>query len=126
VPAHIAGDVLRTLMLGLTARVRADGGELSPDVRGLLYALHHAEQTAVLRTDRPGTEQSSASRTSLAGADSVGDAVSVSEAAARLGCSAGYVRRLARAGTIRARRIGARAWAIDPAALEDYRHGGTP
>ncbi|MGW9031010.1 excisionase family DNA-binding protein [Streptomyces sp. NPDC055722] len=53
--------------------------------------------------------------------------LSVDEAAAVLGCSAGYVRRLARAGTIRARRIGARAWAIDRTALDHYRHGtGTP
>lgn len=129
IPAHIAGDVLRALTRDLTARVRADGGELAADVRRLLYALHDAEQRAAHRAAEPfesGTAPlDSASGTVLAGADSVGSAVSVQEAAALLGCSTGYVRRLARTGTLAARRIGARAWAIDRAALDDYRHGGT-
>lgn len=125
VPAALAGDVLRTLMVGLTARVRADGGELGPDVRRLLYALHDAEQRAAEPFESDTAPIDSASGTVLAGADTVGSAVSVQEAAALLGCSTGYVRRLARTGTLAARRIGARAWAIDRATLDDYRHGGT-
>ncbi|MFE4692926.1 helix-turn-helix domain-containing protein [Streptomyces sp. NPDC056749] len=129
IPAAVAGDVLRALVRDMTARVRADGGEVSAGVRCLLYALH----TAAQRTERqagqpratPVIEQSSDIGTAPQPTATVAY-VSVGEAAALLGCSTEYVRRLARAGIVRARRIGARAWAVDPAALDDYRHGRTP
>ena len=57
-PAAVAGEVLRALMRDLTARVRADGGEVSPAVRQLLYALHaadeqHAHQSDVTEVEAP-------------------------------------------------------------------------
>jgi excisionase family DNA binding protein len=131
VPPTVARDVLRALIRDLTARVRADGGEVGPGVRRLLYALHTAAQRAEQDTAaRPPFElatepfDSSATGTAPPPAATVAE-VSVTEAADLLGCTPEYVRRLARTGTVTARRIGARTWAIDRAALEDYRHGRT-
>ncbi|MFF4347847.1 helix-turn-helix domain-containing protein [Streptomyces sp. NPDC001530] len=120
IPSAVAGDVLRALVRDLTARVRADGGEIGPGVRQLLYALHTAAQ-------RIDIEHSSDNGTAPppTGNVSTGTEVSVPEAAALLGCTPEYVRRLARTGAITARRIGARTWAIDRAALDNYRHGRT-
>jgi hypothetical protein len=42
VPASVAGEVLRALVRDLTVRARADGGEVSPQARRVLYALHAA------------------------------------------------------------------------------------
>ncbi|MFE7237914.1 helix-turn-helix domain-containing protein [Streptomyces sp. NPDC057580] len=127
IPAAVAGDVLRALVRDMTARVRADGGEVPAGVRRLLYALHTAAQRTERRAEErrtpPAIEQSSDNGTALQPTATVAY-VSVGEAAALLGCSAGYVRRLARAGIVQARRIGARAWAVDRAALDQYRHGG--
>ncbi|MFE0727062.1 helix-turn-helix domain-containing protein [Streptomyces antibioticus] len=121
IPAAVAREVLRALTRDLTARVRTDGGEVTPEVRRLLYALHVAAQSADI-------EHSSDIGTAPSPADTVATftEVSVGEAAALLGCTTGYVRRLARAGAFTARRIGARTWAIDRAALDQYRHGGSP
>ncbi|MFE7387234.1 helix-turn-helix domain-containing protein [Streptomyces sp. NPDC057582] len=127
IPAAVAGDVLRALVRDMTARVRADGGEVPAGVRRLLYALHTAAQRTEQQTEERraslAIEQSSDIGTAPQSPATVAY-VSVGEAAALLGCSAGYVRRLARAGIVRARRIGARAWAVDRAALDQYRHGG--
>ncbi|MGW7706326.1 helix-turn-helix domain-containing protein [Streptomyces sp. NPDC054771] len=129
IPAAVAGDVLRALVRDMTARVRADGGEVPAGVRRLLYALHTAaqcnEQQAEEHRATSTIERSSDIGTAPQPTATV-SYVSVEEAAALLGCSAGYVRRLARAGIVRARRIGARAWAVDRSALDDYRHGRTP
>ncbi|WP_409473120.1 helix-turn-helix domain-containing protein [Streptomyces sp. HC307] len=124
IPPTIAGDVLRALVRDLTARVRADGGEVAPGVRRLLYALHTAAQHAEHRTE---IEHISDNGTAPNMTDTVATSteVSVQEAAALLGCAAEYVRRLARHGAFTARRIGARTWAIDRAALDHYRHGRT-
>lgn len=46
------------------------------------------------------------------------DSVSVAEAAGVLGCSPGYVRRLAREGRLPAHRAQAGAWRLDRAAVE--------
>jgi excisionase family DNA binding protein len=125
VPAAVAGEVLRALVRDLTARVRADGGEVAPDVRRLFYALHAAAQHAEHRaTAATRIERSSDSGTAPPAPATVTE-VSVDEAAALLGCSPEYVRRLTRRGTLAARRIGRRAWAIDRTALDDYRHGRT-
>lgn len=120
IPAEVAGDVLRALIRDLTTRVRADGGEVGPAVRRVLYALHTAAQLP----DTPSLEQSSGNGTSPNPAATV-EEVTVNEAAALLGCTPEYVRRLARNGTLTGRRHGARAWAIDRAALDTYRHGST-
>ncbi|MFG2671163.1 helix-turn-helix domain-containing protein [Streptomyces sp. NPDC048445] len=129
IPAAVAGDVLRALVRDMTARVRADGGEIPAGVRRLLYALHsaaqHAEQQAEGYRATPVIEHGSDIGTAPQPTATVAY-LSVGEAAALLGCSTEYMRRLARAGIVRARRIGARAWAVDPAALDDYRHGRTP
>jgi excisionase family DNA binding protein len=117
IPAEVAGDVLRSLVRDLTARVRADGGEVGPVVRRVLYALHAAAQ----RPDHSTVEHSSDNGTSPGTAATV-EEVTASEAAALLGCTPGYVRRLVRNGTLTGRRRGARAWAIDRAALDTYRH----
>jgi excisionase family DNA binding protein len=125
IPSAVAGDVLRALVRDLTARVRADGGEIGPGVRRLLYALHTAAQHAEHRaTTATGIERSSDSGTAPPAPATVTE-VSVNEAAALLGCSPEYVRRLVRTGAFTARRIGARIWAIDRATLDNYRHGRT-
>ena len=46
VPPALAGEVLRRLMRDLTAEVRANGGRLSPQVYGLLWALRAAQDDA--------------------------------------------------------------------------------
>ncbi|MFF7734607.1 helix-turn-helix domain-containing protein [Streptomyces sp. NPDC007984] len=46
------------------------------------------------------------------------------EAAAVLGCSAEYARRLARSGRLRAHRVGG-VWAVRPQDLDAYRYGRT-
>jgi excisionase family DNA binding protein len=115
IPPAVASDVLRALVRDLTARVRADGGEVAPDVRRLLYALHAAAHRADI-------ERSSDNGTAPSPPATVTE-VSVDEAAALLECTPEYVRRLARRGTLAARRIGRRAWAINRTALEHHRHG---
>lgn len=115
VPASVAGEVLRALVRDLTARVRADGGEVSPGVRRLLHALHTADQrpdpAASGPSSDPGTTQPAWANVEI----------TAGEAAALLGCSAEYVRRLARTGRFQARRIGA-VWLINSADLDRYRH----
>lgn len=114
IPPGVAGEVLRALVRDLTARVRADGGEVSPTVRQVLYALHDA-------TQRPNTPVPS----SVAGTPAVApDTVELTayEASIALGCSTEYARRLARTGRVLARRAGP-AWLINRQALDAYRKG---
>lgn len=102
IPASVAGDVLRYLVLGLAARVRADGGEVSTSARRVFYALHdaaqrHDEQPGFVNetsTPTPGTVEETAS-----------------QVASVMGCSVQYVRRLCAAGVLPARRVG-RQWMI--------------
>jgi excisionase family DNA binding protein len=105
VPPALAGEVLRCLLRDLSARVRADGGELSAGVRGLLWGLHAAAVEAEA-SSVPGTLEAAAARVEIG----------ISDAAQRLGCSPEYVRRLARRGRLSARRVG-RTWLVDAAAL---------
>lgn len=112
VPADIAPEVLRALVRDLATRVRADGGEISPGARRILFALHEAAQ----RPPQPGSAN---------GTPAVWPAtveVTANEAADLLGCSTEYVRRLARTGRVLARRAGP-AWLINRTALDDYRKG---
>lgn len=120
IPPDVAGDVLRALIRDLTARVRADGGEVGPRVRRVLYALHAAAQ----HPTAPPVEHGSGNGTPAGPADTV-EEVTVSEAAVLLECSTEYVRRLVRNGTLTGRRHGARTWALDRAALDAYRHRST-
>ncbi|MBM7091038.1 helix-turn-helix domain-containing protein [Streptomyces sp. S12] len=117
IPASLARAVLRVLVRDLSERVRSDGGEVSPAVRGVLRALHEA---AV----RPGGEGGSGAGTAGEGAASVGE-VTAADAAELLGCSPRYVRRLAGSGRVAARRAGP-VWLIDRASLDAYRTGGGP
>lgn len=121
VPCALASTTFAALVLYLRDRVQTGGGALTPDARALLRDLHRAAEGT---EDAATIEHSSDNDTAPSPTATVTE-VSVGEAAAVLGCSAGYVRRLARTGTIRAHRIGARAWAIDRTALDTYRHGRT-
>lgn len=118
VPPTVAGEVLRALVRDLTARVRADGGEVAPGVRRLLYALHMAAQRADAFDSVTAPFDSSATGT----VPRVSGTVSVAEAAALMGCSTRHVRALIASGRLRAERVGARVWAIDASALDHYRH----
>lgn len=115
VPAAVAGEVLRALVRDLTARVRTDGGEVSPAVRQLLYALHQAAQQPP-----PQTPASSGPGT-LAPAPATVE-LTAHQAAHLLECSSEYARRLARTGRVQARRAGT-AWLINPQSLDTYRKG---
>lgn len=107
VPPALAGEVLRIVLRDLSSRVRADGGELSVGVRELLWGLHAAAA---------GVEQRAGSVDGTSGGGPVRVEVGISDAAARLGCSPEYARRLARGGRLSARRVG-RTWLVDAAAL---------
>ncbi|MFF0408738.1 helix-turn-helix domain-containing protein [[Kitasatospora] papulosa] len=114
IPVDVAGEVLRSLVRDLTARVRADGGEVSPSVRRVLYALHEASQRA--EQPPPGSD---------AGTPAPPPAtveLTAHQAALLLECSPEYARRLARSGRVDARRAGP-AWLISRASLDAYRKG---
>lgn len=116
VPARLAGPVRRILVRDLAEHIRADGGTPTAGVRQLVYALVRAEE----RHEQPAQfadETTNAYRVMVE--------ISTTDAAAALECSAQYVRRLCRSGHLVGRRIG-RAWLIDPASLDAYRHGRTP
>ncbi|WP_044367358.1 excisionase family DNA-binding protein [Streptomyces natalensis] len=120
VPAAVAGDVLRALVRDLTARVRADGGEVTSGIRRVLYALHTAAQRAEVFDSVTAPFDRAASATGTAAPTSA--TVCVAEAAALMGCSTRHVRTLIAAGRLPADRVGARVWAIDADALNHYRH----
>jgi excisionase family DNA binding protein len=117
VPASVAREVLRALVRDLTARVRADGGEVSPDVRRVLWALHEAAQ----RADEPGRVSSADAGSSRVRTDAAGY-VTVAVAARRLECSPRWIQRLARGGRIEAVRAGP-VWLVSETALERHRKG---
>jgi excisionase family DNA binding protein len=118
VPPEQAREVLRLLIIGLEVRVRADGGELAPLVRRLLWALHAASTQA-----DPG-EQPSGSGTGTVQPQKGSVGVSVAQAAVTLGCSTRWVRRLLVGGRLTGHRVGARAWAIDAESLDQFRFNG--
>jgi excisionase family DNA binding protein len=117
VPPSVAGEVLRALVRDLTARARADGGELSTEARRVLHALH----AAAVRGDH--TEPSSSGGTSDQSPATV--ELTAAEAAFAMRCSPSYARRLARSGRVRARRAGP-VWLFDSESLDAYRTGSTP
>ncbi|MGW1799155.1 helix-turn-helix domain-containing protein [Streptomyces sp. NPDC001984] len=111
VPPDVARELLRPVVLGLAARVRADGVPLSPRAVAFLTALHRTAEQA-----EPGfpTETPTAPAATVE--------LGMGEVAALLECSPQYARRLAREGRLRARRAG-RIWLVDPASLDAYRRG---
>ncbi|MFJ1788379.1 helix-turn-helix domain-containing protein [Streptomyces anulatus] len=107
IPAGLAGAVLRILLRDVSARVAVDGGKVAPGVPGLLWALKAAaDQAEVEEGSAPGTH---ADRP-------VSVEISTAEAARELGCSEGYVRRLARAGRLQGRKVGP-VWLVAEAAI---------
>src|SRR4051812_13314139 len=96
VPPELASELLRYVVVGLTVRVRADGGELSPFARRLLRALHEAAERAEHRQPAFADESPlrSSGRVEL----------TAQQAAALLECSAQHARFLARTGRLTARR----------------------
>ncbi|MFI6331906.1 helix-turn-helix domain-containing protein [Micromonospora chersina] len=117
-PAHLAGAVRRILVRDLAQHVRADGGAPTAGVRALLYALARAEHDHDQAADRFATETTEAAGPMVE--------ISTDDAAALLECSPQHVRRLCRSGGVSARRAGRRAWLIDAADLDRYRHRRTP
>lgn len=117
VPASLAGEVVRILAAHLDARIRTDGGELSPAARWLLVELQAAADRDELNEEaQPGSATGSA-------APHTGTVeVTVNEAAALLECSTRWVRALIAAGCLPARRAGARLWLINADGLDHHRH----
>jgi excisionase family DNA binding protein len=116
IPAPLAGEVLRAVVRDLRERVRSDGGEVSPAVRGVLRALHTASVQPPCASDGSGGGTSSDQGVSV-------QEVTAATAAELLGCSPRYVRRLAESGRVAARRAGP-VWLIDRASLDAFRTGG--
>ncbi|ADP78344.1 helix-turn-helix domain-containing protein [Pseudofrankia inefficax] len=114
VPAAVAGDVGRLLRVGLDVAARRDGGD--PTASSALVALL-TDLAAAAREPLPctdiGTGHQRAEHRGL----------SVAEAAARMGCTPSYVRRLARRGAIPARRSGG-VWIVTETPGDDDEHGG--
>ena len=115
VPARLANSVFVALVGHLSAQNRTSGGELSPDARALLRALHRAASGPGSASDTPTPAPATVDTSRVLG---------VAEAADVLGCNRSYVRRLCLAGRIPATRITG-GWVIEAAALDDYRHGRT-
>lgn len=107
IPPHLAGPVLRLLVLALAEQVRRDGGETSAAVRAILWGLHDA---ATQHDARTGFDDETPARTAATIEMDTADAAQV------LGCSRQYVRRLAASGRLTARRAG-RTWLVDPHSL---------
>ncbi|MDG4788094.1 helix-turn-helix domain-containing protein [Micromonospora sp. WMMD1102] len=116
VPAHLAKPVRRFLVEVLREHIRSDGGAPSAAARELLFVLaraeHHHDQAAEFATETPTPAGPKVE-------------ISTTEAAAVLGCSVQFVRRLCRSGGVSARRAGRRTWLVDVASLDHYRYGGT-
>ncbi|MEV7054111.1 helix-turn-helix domain-containing protein [Streptomyces microflavus] len=107
IPAALASPVLRVLLRDVGARLQSDQGAVPLPVTGLFWAL-------ALAAERAEAEVSSASGTPAERPVSV--EISTAAAARELGCSEGYVRRLARAGRLRGRKVGS-VWLVAEAAI---------
>ncbi|WP_435272202.1 helix-turn-helix domain-containing protein [Streptomyces parvulus] len=105
----LAGTVANAVSLFLGARQRADGGTLTPDARALLAALNRAATQPV-------------SATKPAGGQPANVMLGMGDAAALLGCSPQYARRLAARGEIPgAQRVG-RIWLVPSNSLDAFHH----
>lgn len=109
VPARLASSVFTALVGHLAAQNRAAGGELSPDARALLYALHRAASG-----DSPAPTSSQGS--DLANSEILG----AHEVAEILGCSRRWATALLSSGRLGSRRVG-RTWVTTRGDLDRYR-----
>lgn len=107
VPPELAAGVLRVLLRDVGARLKADRGAVPLSTSSLLWAL-------ALAAERAEVAEGSVSGTPAERPVSV--EISTAEAARELGCSEGYVRRLARAGRLRGRKVGP-VWLVAEAAI---------
>jgi excisionase family DNA binding protein len=98
IPRDLAGPVGRLLAYAINRRNREDGVGPTPRMVALLRELD-----AVARSPYGSTPS--------AGASGDESWLSIAEAAAAMGCSPQYVRRLCRAGRVTARRVG-REWLV--------------
>lgn len=102
---QVAREVLNVLVRGLTVHVRSDGHPVPTWAQPVCQALAEvAELPCPAVGSATGTAPESLEASTWAPVD---------EAADLAGCSAAYVRRLARSGRVRARRVGSRSWLID-------------
>ena len=120
VPDGLAQQVLDALMRDTTARLRnGGGGGLAPEFVGLLQLLDAGARRH--RGEAPlETGPSSDIGSVLAGPGSL--ALSVSECAARMECSARWIRALIDRGDLTARKA-AGVWIVLAADLDAYRTG---
>lgn len=127
VPATLARPVLRLLIRALTADVRAHGRRaVPPGIDDLLRDLHHATDPDTTGGALPHTSPMSDVGHPEPAPDNVDHGMgTVAQVAEDTGYSPRQLRRLAAAGRIRARRLHARGWLIDPTSLKDYRQGRT-
>jgi excisionase family DNA binding protein len=132
IPPTLAAPLRALLLEALTARTQTAETPIGPVGHALLAALREGSRTAAYgpRPDDTDPASSAAGTSTPAPATVITDAggdpgsVTTGEAAALIGSSAEWVRRLARRGTLPGHRIGS-VWLIDRAALDDYRHGRT-
>ncbi|MGA5108698.1 helix-turn-helix domain-containing protein [Streptomyces pseudogriseolus] len=117
IPRSAARALERILSAGLTAAYRADGGRPTPEAERILRELHNAAHGH--RSSVPGTPPAAPATVDHGFAGCV---LSAGEAAALLGCTPEYVRRLARTGRLRAHRVGG-VWAVRPEDLDAFRYG---
>ncbi|MEU9754548.1 helix-turn-helix domain-containing protein [Streptomyces althioticus] len=106
----------RGFKLGVLRESSLTGAEPTAEVSALLALLHDAARGR--RSSVPGTP-TVAPATVDSGSEKV---LGMGEAAAVLGCSSEYVRRLARTGRLPAQRVGG-VWAVRPEDLDALRYG---
>lgn len=116
VPASLTHDVLVTLLRGLNREMRENGGTPRPGMVAFLRDLQAATT--------PPTADVGPPEPAPANVDPV--MATVTQVAEQTGYSPRQLRRLAAAGRIRAQRLHARGWLIDPNSLKTYRQGEHP
>lgn len=117
VPAELAHHVLVSLLRDLNRGMRETGGIPRPGLLAFMRELQAA-------TEQPPMADIGHAETPAGSVDPV--MVTVAQVAHDTGYSARHLRRLAAAGRIRAHRLHARGWLIDPTSLTTYRQGATP
>ncbi|WP_219467746.1 helix-turn-helix domain-containing protein [Nonomuraea rhizosphaerae] len=116
VPAGLERDVLVTLLRGLNREMRENGGTPRPGMTEFLRALQAADQPAPVADVGPPEHAPATVERVM---------VTVGQVAEQTGYSPRQLRRLAAAGRIRAQRLHARAWLIDPTSFKTYRQGAS-
>ncbi|MGW4021071.1 helix-turn-helix domain-containing protein [Streptomyces sp. NPDC005009] len=117
IPPELAGEVLRTLVVGATTQARMDGGVIGPGASRLLYQLYEAAQQAHAQ-GRADVGSRTANHATVE--------ITVAEAALLMGCRPRWIRTLLESGRLRGRRVNSRLWLIDRDSLDHYRTtGGT-